>query len=244
MSGETILIVEDDPTLLRALKDNFDFKGYHVITAADGEAGLNNALDCRPELIVLDIMLPKVNGYEVCRLLRQEGLDVPIIMLTAKDAESDVVLGLEIGADDYVTKPFSIRELLARAHAFLRRRSEEADHTYRFGPYELRTDAHLLTRDGEEVPLTPKEYGLLELLVRRAGKALSREEILDEVWGRTVFVSPRSVDRCVTTLRDKIEPIPAEPTYIHTIRGVGYRFQMPPQTGPAAPAGEALPVVP
>ena len=124
MAGESVLIVEDDPTMLRGLKDNFEFEGYRVITAADGEAGLKAALDGRPDLIVLDIMLPKINGYEVCRLIRQEGLDMPIIMLTAKGQESDIVLGLNLGADDYVTKPFSIKELLARASAFLRRRRQ------------------------------------------------------------------------------------------------------------------------
>jgi DNA-binding response OmpR family regulator len=227
MPGEAILIVEDDPTMLRVLKDNFEFKGYLVRTAADGEAGLQAALDHKPDLIILDIMLPKVNGYEVCRLVRKEGLDTPIIMLTAKGQESDIVLGLELGADDYVTKPFSIRELLARANAFLRRRRQQEPPVYRFGDCELDMVSHKLLRDGQEVPLTPKEFGLLAFMAGRAGHALTRDQILRAVWGYSVFVTTRSVDRFVNTLRSKIEPDPRDPTFLKTIHGIGYRFEMP-----------------
>lgn len=224
MSRESILIVEDDPVLLRGLKDNFEFEGYDVVTAADGQAGLDAAMDGSPDLIILDIMLPKVNGYEVCRRLRDEGLRMPIIMLTAKGEEPDVVLGLNIGADDYVTKPFSVRELCARVKAFLRRGQGPSKGIYRFGPFEINVDSHKLLRNGQEVELTPKEFGVLELLVTRPGRALTRDQILDAVWGHGVFVTARSVDRCVTTLRSKIEADLSHPAYIVTVREVGYRF--------------------
>ena len=227
MASETILIVEDDPSLLRGLKDNFQFEGYVVRSAADGEAGLEQALSARPDLIVLDIMLPKINGYEVCRLLRKEGLDTPIILLTAKGQESDILLGLNLGADDYVTKPFSIKQLLARVNALLRRRRRGRQQAYSFGDCRLDLSGHKLLRDGREVALTPKEFRLLELLVRQAGRALTRNEILKNVWGYDVFVTTRSVDRCVTTLRKKIEADPDRPAFIQTVREIGYRFELP-----------------
>ena len=229
-STETILIVEDDAAMLRGLKDNFEFEGYNVRTADDGEKGLQAAVDSRPDLIVLDIMLPKINGYEICRLVRKEGLEMPIIMLTAKGQESDICLGLDLGADDYVTKPFSIRELLARATALLRRQRSRQAKVHRFGDCELDLSSRRCLRNGAEIPLTPKELALLEYLVRRSGRALTRDDILRHVWGYDVFVTRRSVDRCVTTLRKKIEPDPAQPTFIQTIREIGYRFEMPDET--------------
>ena len=227
MGAETILIVEDDPTMQRGLKDNFEFEGYRVLATSDGQDGLAKALSARPGLIVLDIMLPTINGYEVCRLIRKEGLDIPIIMLTAKGQESDIVLGLNLGADDYVTKPFSIKELLARANAFLRRRRSGQVRRFAFGDCKLDGASRRLTRNGEEVPLTPKELALLEFFVRAAGRALTRDEILRTVWGHDVFVTSRSVDRCINTLRKKIEPDPARPAFIQTIREIGYRFEAP-----------------
>ena len=225
---ETVLIVEDDPSMLTGLKDNFSFKGYKVLTADDGEKGLNAALNAKPDLILLDLMLPKINGYEICRLIRQEGLEMPIIMLTAKSEESDVVLGLNIGADDYVTKPFSINELLARAAAFLRRsKKEEANDAVEFGDFRLDLAARRLFRAGEEVELSPKEFNLLAYFVEKSGRALTRDEILNAVWGYDCIVTSRSVDRFVTTLRNKIEPDPASPIFIHTVRQVGYRFDPP-----------------
>ena len=154
---ETILIIEDDPAMLRGLRDNFEFEGYHVQTATDGDAGLKAALAIRPDLIILDLMLPRVNGYEICRFLREEQLDMPILMLTAKGQESDIVLGLKLGADDYITKPFSIKELLARAEAFLRRRRTRTATLHEFGDCRLDTAARTLTRAGRDVPLSPKE---------------------------------------------------------------------------------------
>jgi DNA-binding response OmpR family regulator len=226
---ETVLIVEDDPTMLRGLKDNFEFKGYRVVTAADGEEGLNAALDGKPDLILLDIMLPKINGYEVCRLIREQQLEMPIVMLTAKGQESDIVLGLNLGADDYVTKPFSIKELLARAAAFLRRTRQVEKDVYEFADYRLDISARTLTRRDEEIKLSPKEFKLLEYFIKRPGRALTRDDILNRVWGYDYFVGPRSIDRFVTTLRNKIEPDPRNPTFIRTIREVGYKFEPPEQ---------------
>ncbi len=227
MSGESILIVEDDPTLLRGLKDNFELRGYRVQTAADGSSGLELALASEPDLIVLDIMLPGINGFELCRRLRQAGHDMPIIMLTAKGQEEDIVRGLDLGADDYMTKPFGIRELLARAAAFLRRRGTPVAETYAFGAYTLDLVSHRLLKEGEELLLSPKEFRLLELFAQNAGRALTRDQILRSVWGSDILVNTRSVDRCVTTLRAKIEPDPKHPSWIRTIRDVGYRFEPP-----------------
>ncbi len=222
---ETVLIVEDDPAMLRGLKDNFEYSGYTVITADDGEKGLNAALDGKPDLILLDIMLPKINGYEVCRLIRKEKLDMPIIMLTAKGEESDIILGLNLGADDYVTKPFSIKELLARAAAFLRRRRQQEQDVYEFGSFVLDIPARKFTKKGKEIKLSPKEFKLLEHFLKREGRALTRDEILNAVWGYNSYVTDRSVDRFVTTLRNKIEPDPHNPVFIHTIREIGYKFE-------------------
>lgn len=235
MPGETILIIEDEPALLRGLKDNLEEAGYRVLTAVDGEEGLRAAMDRRPDLILLDIMLPRVNGYEVCRRIREARLDVVVLMLTAKGQESDIVLGLNLGADDYVTKPFSICELLARVNAFLRRRREAEPSSYPFGPFELDLTSHKLLRDGVEIALMPKEFRLLEYFLRRPGRALTRDNILNHVWGDDVFVTQRSVDRCINTLRAKIEPDARHPTYIMTIRDVGYRFQVPEDAGGAEP---------
>jgi DNA-binding response OmpR family regulator len=227
---ETVLIIEDDPTMLRGLKDNFEFKGYKVITAADGEKGLEAALNARPDLILLDIMLPKVNGYEICRLIREQKLEMPIIMLTAKGEESDIILGLNLGADDYVTKPFSIKELLARAAAFLRRARTGQQDIYEFGDFRLDIGARKFTRKGKEIELSPKEFNLLGFFTKKTGRALTRDEILNAVWGYDCIVTDRSIDRFVTTLRDKIEPKPGNPIFIHTIRGIGYKFE-PPEKG-------------
>ena len=227
---ETILIIEDDATMLRALKDNFEFKGYCVLTADDGEEGLNTALNKKPDLILLDIMLPEINGYEVCRLIRKENLNMPIIMLTAKGEESDIILGLNLGADDYVTKPFSIKELLARAAAFLRRSRQTEQDVYEFGDCCLDIPARKLTRKGDEIKLSPKEFSLLEYFVKKPGRALTRDEILNMVWGYDSFIGSRSIDRFITTLRNKIEPDPHNPTFIHTIREIGYKFEPPEQS--------------
>jgi DNA-binding response OmpR family regulator len=225
MNGSRILIIEDDPTLLRGLSDTFTARGCQVLAAADGEAGLKLALSAQPDLVLLDIMLPNVNGYEICRTMREHSLDTPVIMLTAKDQEQDVVLGLNLGADDYVVKPFRRQELLARVNALLRRRNVLRQSVCHFGPYQLDLEAHRLFRDGREVELTAREFRLLEYFARNSGRALTRDDILNAVWGNGVFVTPRSIDRCVTTLRAKIEPDPRNPTYVQTVRDVGYRFE-------------------
>jgi DNA-binding response OmpR family regulator len=226
MAGESVLIIEDDTSMRRALADNFEYAGYAVRTAGDGQAGLEAALTAKAQIIILDVMLPKVNGYEICRQVREKGIATPIIMLTAKGQEDDVVLGLNLGADDYVTKPFSVNELLARANALLRRRQADQPTEYTFGPCVLNMTSRSLLRDGREVPLTPKEFALLAYLLSRPGRALTRDEILGRVWGAGVFVTHRSVDRCVTTLRDKVEPNPTRPRFIKTVRQIGYRFDV------------------
>ena len=223
---KTVLIVEDDATLLRGLTDNFVGQGYRVLTAQDGNQGLAIGLADAPDLVILDIMMPKRNGYDLCRMLRAQGREMPILMLTAKGQEEDIIRGLELGADDYITKPFSIRELMARVAAFLRRRTAPDDKSYNFGNCVLDLVSHKLTRGGEGVPLTTKEFRMLEYFVKRPGRALTRGDIMDQVWGRSVIVTSRSVDRCITTLRGKIEPDPRHPTHIHTIRDIGYRFEM------------------
>ncbi len=226
MITRKILIIEDDPALLRGLKDNFVTAGYDVRAASDGQRGLDELLRAPPDLLLLDLMLPKVNGYDICRAARGRGLTLPIIMLTAKGQEDDIVRGLELGADDYVTKPFGIRELLARVKAFLRRQDRDESTVRTFGDCHLDLTARRLFRRKIEVVLTAKEFRLLEFFVRRAGRALTRDTILDGVWGDEVIVTDRSVDRCVTTLRAKIEADPRAPRHIQTIRDIGYRFEL------------------
>lgn len=221
---ETILIIEDDAAMLRGLKDNFEYEGYRVVTASDGEKGLDAVFKIKPDLLVLDLMLPKINGYEICQRIRKEKLDVPIIMLTAKGQESDIVLGLNVGADDYVTKPFGIRELLARAAAFLRRRREREPAVHRFGDCELDVTARRFTRAGKETKLSPKEFELLHFFLKRQDRAFSRDEILNAVWGYDQLVTPRSIDRFVNALRNLIEPDPQHPVHIQTVREIGYKF--------------------
>lgn len=222
--SHTVLIIEDDATMLRGLKDNFEFEGYHVHTASDGDTGLKRALSLRPDLIILDLMLPKVNGYEVCRFLRDEKADVPILMLTAKAQESDIVLGLKLGADDYVKKPFSIKEVLARAEALLRRRGPKSGNTFVFGDCRLDVEARSLVRGGKQVELSPKEFELLHFLCSHSGQACSRDLIMSNVWGYDSAVTPRSIDRFIVALRNKVEPDPAQPRYLTTVREFGYRF--------------------
>lgn len=224
---ETILIIEDDAALNRGLVDNFEHAGYRVLSATDGKTGLDLALDHKPSLIILDIMLPVMNGFEVCQTIREENLEMPIIMLTAKGEESDIVLGLNLGADDYVTKPFGIRELLARTNAFLRRNKIEESKEFTFGDFILDPNSRRLTFQDKEISLTPKEFNVLQTFVSKPGKAFTRDEILNRVWGNSCFVTTRSVDRCVTTLRNKIEKDSSGQKFIHTVREVGYKFLNP-----------------
>jgi DNA-binding response OmpR family regulator len=221
-----ILIVEDDPSILLGLERNLKFEGYEVMSAEDGERGLRLAVDKSPDLIVLDIMLPKLNGYELCRHLRKIKISVPIIMLTARGQEIDKVMGLELGADDYVTKPFSIVELLARIQAVLRRtkRFEQEMTSFTFGNVEIDFERHTVMKDGELLDLSAREFDLLKFLISNNGKALSRSEILNEVWGYDYYGTQRTVDNLISNLRQKLETDPDNPEYILTVWGVGYRF--------------------
>ena len=218
--SSSILIIEDEPALVRGLKDTFVSKGFEVLTAQDGATGIELALGKNPDLILLDIMLPRVNGYEICRTIRERGIETPILMLTAKGQEEDIILGLNLGADDYIAKPFRIGELVARVNAFLRRAKAKQAEVFRFGDFELNLMSHTLFRNGCEVEVTPKEFRLLAYFVSRRGCALARNDILNAVWGHSIIVTSRSIDRCVATLRAKIEP-----AYIQTIRDIGYRFE-------------------
>ena len=221
------LIIEDNSAMLRGLKDNFESKGYRVRTARDGEQGLAAALTENPDLVILDIMLPKINGYEICSQVRKQKLNMPVIMLSARDAETDVVRGLNLGADDYVTKPFSIKELLGRAQALMRRRGADDPAVYEFGDCRLDVAGETLTRDGREIEISTGQFKMLRLFLQRAECPLTRDEIRDAVWGYSHFVTCRDIDRIVTTLRNKIEPDPENPAFIHTVKDIGYKFEQP-----------------
>ena len=222
-----ILIIEDDPGILLSLKDEFESEGYTVSTAEDGEKGLKFAKQQKPDLIILDIMLPVLDGYEVCKRLRMEGDTTPIIMLTVKDKEIDRVLGLELGADDYVTKPFSLRELMARVKAVLRRTEERAKDlaTYSFAQIDLDFKKYEAKKKGKKLDLTPLEFQMLKLFIQRKGEVISRDDFLDKIWGEdNTYVSFRTVDSHIANIRKKIEDDPSNPKHIISIRGVGYKF--------------------
>jgi DNA-binding response OmpR family regulator len=219
-----ILVVEDEPQLARGLEDDLKLEGYDVEVSRDGEAASQRAQEHPFDLIILDVMLPKKDGFEVCRELRRAGLRTPVILLTAKAQESDKVLGLELGADDYVTKPFSPRELRARVKAALRRASGDAPAIHRFGDAEVDFGRGELRRSGAPVDMTPLEFKLLSAFVRHRGRVLGRDQLLNEVWGRGTFVTDRVIDTHIANLRKKIEAEPARPRYLISVRGVGYRF--------------------
>lgn len=221
---EKILIIEDEESILMALTDDLGLEGYEIETATDGLKGLEIAKEKGYDLIILDIMLPKMDGFELCRQLRQAGVRTPILMLTAKSQEIDKVLGLELGADDYVTKPFSPRELRARIKAVLRRDEEEGPEVYRFHDCEVDFDRGELRRGGKPVEATPLEFKLLSAFIRRRGKVLSRDQLIEAAWGRGIFVTERAVDYHVLNLRRKIEPVPGAPRFLQSVRGMGYRF--------------------
>jgi DNA-binding response OmpR family regulator len=220
-----ILVIEDEPDLLKGLELNLTGEGYAVIGAPDGVTGLERALTDQPDLVILDVMLPGANGFDVCRDLRRKGFDAPIIMLTARSEEVDRVVGLEIGADDYVTKPFGIRELLARVRVRLRRRGDSpAASVLRFGDAEVDFDRHEATRAGRRVDLTGKEFDVLRFLAEHRGIVVSREQLLEEVWGYEHFPTTRTVDNHVLRLRQKLETTPSDPRHILSVYGEGYKF--------------------
>ena len=219
-----ILIVEDEPGIALGLKNDLAMEGYEVEVARDGQAGFERAARGAFDLILLDIMLPKKDGYAICRELRQAGNRTPILMLTAKSLEAEKVLGLELGADDYVTKPFSSLELRARVRALLRRSAGDAPDVHRFGEVEVDFTRAEVRRDGKLVETTPFEFKLLSTFVRRRGRILTREQLLDDVWRPDSCPSDRVIDNHIMNLRRKIEPEPQEPRYLVSVRGLGYRF--------------------
>lgn len=223
-----ILIIEDEELIRMALEDDFRLEGYEVDTAADGNSGLEKALNVEPNLIILDVMLPEMNGFDICKNLRMKGITTPIIMLTARGQEIDRVVGLEMGADDYVTKPFSPRELQARVKAVLRRTNNNVKEAqlnqFQFGNLEVDFSQYECYKNGIRVNLTTHEFDLLKYLVKNRGRVVNRDELLDEVWGKEVVVSPRTIDTHMANLRKKIEDNPNQPKLIVSVRGVGYKI--------------------
>ena len=219
-----ILIVEDEPDIVMSLEEDLRRQGHQVSHAADGEQGLALARQGGWDLVLLDVMLPKMDGFDVCSELRRIGVSIPIIMLTARVQEAEKELGLDSGADDYVTKPFSLRELRARIRAQLRRSARAHEPTVRFGDCEIDFARAALQRSGKPVEITPQELRLLEVFLQNRGRVLSRAQIISAAWGHGVAITDRAVDTHVFNLRKKIEPIPAEPRFLLGVRGLGYRF--------------------
>lgn len=219
-----ILVVEDEANIALALEDDLKKEGYDVEIVGDGVRACDRALEQPFDLILLDVILPGKDGYDVCRDLRRARVQTPILMLTAKTQEAEKILGLELGADDYVTKPYSPRELRARIKALLRRAADELPEVFRFGDVEVDFARYEVRRGGQLLKVTPTEFKLLAAFIRRRGRVLTRDQLLDLAWGPGVFVTDRVVDNQVVSLRKKIEPKPAKPRYLHNVRGVGYRF--------------------
>ncbi len=223
-----ILIVEDDAAIARGLKDNLEYDSFEVLVASDAEHAWEILPEYKPDLVILDIMLPGMNGFDLCRRMRREGFLVPVLMLTARGSAKDRVLGLDIGADDYVAKPFSLEEVLARVHALLRRagrsKIDALPDYLKMGDVEVDFQSFEAKKRGKKVDLARKEFGLLRALAARAGKAVTREDLLNEVWGYDRFPTTRTVDTHVAQLRAKLEDDPARPRYLCTIHGVGYKL--------------------
>jgi len=221
-----ILIVEDEPGMVAGLRDNFEFEGYQVLSAMDGVSGLERALADTPDLVILDVMMPRMSGLDVCKQLKSKRPAIPIIMLTARGQEVDKVVGLELGADDYVTKPFSIRELLARVKAVLRRVESvpKGRDRYTFGDVEVNLQSCQVSRRGGALDFSSKEFDLLKFFLSHPGEALSRDRLLEEVWGYDKFPTTRTVDAHIVRLRQKLEPKPDDPRFFLTVHGTGYKF--------------------
>jgi DNA-binding response OmpR family regulator len=228
--ARTILVVDDEPTLRETLVDALESDGFRVVAAADGRQALTTFRAEQPDLVLLDLMLPELSGIEVCRIIRQES-GVPIVMLTAKDSELDKVVGLELGADDYVTKPFSPRELSARIRALFRRAEKQAVEAppavVDLGRVQADLAGHRLLRDGQTVPIKPKAFELLAFLLRHPGQVFTRDQLLEHVWGYDYAGETRTVDVHVHWLRSQVEDDPGKPQLIHTVRGVGYVYRRP-----------------
>ena len=230
--GKTVLIVEDERAIVEIVKFNLQREGYETMEALDGETGLELSKTGDPDLVLLDVMLPKMNGFEVCSAIRASGSAVPVIMLTAREEESDKVFGLEAGADDYITKPFSMRELLARVKANIRRRAMDAgtraagENLLQQGGLTVDLQAVSVKKNGQNIEVTQKEFDLLTCLLTNPGKVFSREELMTKVWNYDYFGDMRTVDVTVRRLREKIEDDPGEPKYIRTKRGAGYYCEM------------------
>ena len=222
-----ILIVEDDPAILRGLTDNLTYEKYDVMAATDGDTAKRLIEQQRPDLVVLDLMLPRISGYEVCRHVRANGIRTPIIMLTARGDEADRILGLDLGADDYVTKPFSIGELMARIRALLRRTQEGSIelNELRQGDIEIDFRRYHARKAGRAIDMTPKEFGILRYLASRPGVVVKRDELLNAVWGYEASPTTRTIDNHIASLRAKLEDLPAEPRHLLTIHAVGYKWQ-------------------
>ena len=221
-----ILVIEDEPAILAGIKDNLEMEGYQVVTASDGQEGLRQALATDPDVVLLDVMMPKLSGFDVLRKLREHRIRGSIIILTAKRAEEDKVKGLKLGADDYVTKPFSVVELLARVQAVLRRTDPPKDPLRDVCFADVRVDFAKLEawKAEKKLDLTPREFKILRLFVENPGKVISRNELLDKVWGYDVFPTTRTVDNHIVHLRKAVEDVPADPKIITSVRGVGYKF--------------------
>lgn len=222
-----ILIVEDEPQMRLGLKDNFEFEGYDVDFAEDGQQGLNALEENSYNLIILDVMLPKISGFDLLKKIRNQGNETPVIMLTAKGEEIDRVLGLELGADDYVTKPFSLRELLARVKAILRRNKligQKETQEYKIGNLNVNFATYEADCDGNPVPMTHKEFEILKYFIDHSEQTISRDDLLRDVWGYEADITSRTVDNFILKLRQKIEINPSHPRYILTVHGVGYKF--------------------
>jgi len=221
-----ILIVEDEPGMVAGLRDNFEFEGYQVLSAVDGVSGLERALADTPDLVILDVMMPRMSGLDVCKQLKSKRPAIPIIMLTARGQEVDKVVGLELGADDYVTKPFSIRELLARVKAVLRRVESlpKGKDRYTFGDVEVNLQSCQVSRRGRSLEFSSKEFDLLKYFLSHPGEALTRDRLLEQVWGYDKFPTTRTVDAHIVRLRQKLEPKPDDPHFFLTVHGTGYKF--------------------
>ena len=221
-----VLIIEDEPNMVLGLKDSCEYEGYEVAVARNGKEGLEKATTEKPDIILLDVMLPLMSGIDVCRTLRTRGIETPILMLTARSQEMDKVVGLEVGADDYVTKPFSIKELLARIRAHLRRATKQVVdiESFSFGDIELNFKKYAARKGGQALDLSAREFEILRYLIRRRGEIVTRDQLLDEVWGYRSTPVTRTVDNHIARLRQKIEEDPSEPQHIVTVHRIGYRF--------------------